>query len=100
LTGGDPVSNAENIRVGVRDLKARLSEYLRLVKEGRVVTVTEYGKPISLLVPYSESLQERMQAAVDAGVLVWDRRRWEPSGPVAKVHGRRTVADLIIEDRR
>jgi prevent-host-death family protein len=100
LTGDDAVGDGENIRVGVRDLKARLSEYLRMVKEGRVVTVTEYGKPISLLVPYSESLQERIQAAVDAGVLVWGGRRWEPSGPVAKVRGRRTVADLIIEDRR
>ena len=90
----------EKIEVGIRDLKARLSEYLRLVKQGKVVTITEYGKPISRLVPYSESVEERMQSAVDAGILLWNGERWEPSGPVAKVHGKKTVADLIIEDRK
>lgn len=86
--------------VGVRDLKARLSEFLRMVKQGKVVTVTEYGKPISRLVPYSESLDDRMQQAVDAGVLTWDGKRWEPAGPVARATGKQTVADLILEDRR
>lgn len=93
------MSKPEKIEVGVRDLKARLSEFLRMVKQGKVVTVTEHGKSISRLVPYSESLEERMQQAVDAGVLSWDGQRWQPAGPVAKVAGEQTVADLILEDR-
>lgn len=94
------MSEYEEIEVGVRDLKARLSEFLRMVKMGKIVTVTEYGKPISRLVPYSESLGDRMQQTVDAGVLTWDGERWEPEGPVAKAVGKQTVADLILEDRR
>ena len=94
------MSDTEKIEVGIRDLKARLSEYLRLVKQGRVVTITEYGKPISRLVPYSESVEDRIQSAIDAGILLWNGERWEPSGPVAKVRGKKTVADLIIEDRK
>ena len=92
--------NAERIEAGVRDLKARLSEYLRLVKQGRVVTITEHGKPIGRLVPYSESVEDRIQSAIDAGILLWNGERWEPAGPVAKVRGKKTVADLIIEDRK
>jgi len=34
------------IRVGVRDLKARLSEYLRQVKQGHIVIITEHGRPV------------------------------------------------------
>lgn len=35
--------------------KARLSELLRLVKNGRELTVTERGEPIAKLVPFHES---------------------------------------------
>ena len=38
-------------RVAVRDLKARLSEYLALVKAGEEVVVTERGKPVARLAP-------------------------------------------------
>jgi len=37
-------------RVGVRDLRDRLSHYLKLVKAGEQVVVTERGKAIALLV--------------------------------------------------
>ncbi|MCZ6615317.1 MAG: type II toxin-antitoxin system prevent-host-death family antitoxin [Chloroflexi bacterium] len=38
-------------QVGVRELKARLSEYLALVKAGEEVVVTERGKPVARLAP-------------------------------------------------
>jgi prevent-host-death family protein len=38
-------------RVAVRELKARLSEYLALVKAGEEVVVTERGKPVARLAP-------------------------------------------------
>ena len=86
--------------VGVRDLKTRLSAYLRLVKQGESVTVTEHGKPVGRLVPLAESVRARLAALADAGMLEWSGR---PLGTVTRhgeVHGPRTVADLIVEDRQ
>ena len=37
--------------VGVADLKARLSEYLKRVKTGEEVLVTDRGRPVARLVP-------------------------------------------------
>ena len=37
--------------VGVADLKARLSEYLREARRGRTVTVLDRGTPVAELVP-------------------------------------------------
>jgi prevent-host-death family protein len=37
--------------VPVRELKARLSEYLRAVHAGQELTVTAHGRPIARLVP-------------------------------------------------
>lgn len=43
--------------VGIRELKARLSEYLRQVKAGETVIITEHGRPIGRIVPEPESLE-------------------------------------------
>jgi prevent-host-death family protein len=39
----------------VVDLKARLSEYLRLVKAGREIVVTERGVPVARLLPLDDA---------------------------------------------
>lgn len=39
-------------RVGVAELKARLSEYLRRVRRGHEITVVDRDAPIARLVPY------------------------------------------------
>jgi prevent-host-death family protein len=41
------------IRVGIADLKARLSEHLRKVRQGETITVLDRQTPIARLVPES-----------------------------------------------
>ena len=86
--------------VGVRELKARLSEYLRQVKQGRTVVITEHGKPVGRLVPVGQSRDGGCEAMVDAGLAEWNGKPLPPMKPVAKLKGGRSIADLIIEDRR
>ena len=38
-------------RVGVAELKSRLSEHLRLVRRGREITIFDRETPVALLVP-------------------------------------------------
>jgi len=39
------------LKVGTRELKNKLSEYLRRVKAGEIITVTEHGKSIGQIIP-------------------------------------------------
>lgn len=59
--------------VYVSTLKARLSEFLRLVKSGETVLVTERGRPVAMLAPVAENhpLGEdpRLQALVESGLV-------------------------------
>lgn len=49
--------------IGVRELRQNASRYLREVKRGETVEVTERGEPIARLVPIPrESTYERMVA--------------------------------------
>jgi prevent-host-death family protein len=52
--------------VGVRELRQRASELLRLVEQGETVEITDRGRPVALLTPTPEgSPLERMRAAGD-----------------------------------
>jgi prevent-host-death family protein len=85
--------------VNVRELKSRLSHYLRLAKAGESVEITERGVPIGRIVPVDTPVADRMAALAQTGLLQWNRQRLDATPPTVKVAGRRTVADLLVEDR-
>ena len=85
--------------VGIRDLKARLSEYIRVVKSGQPVVITEHGKVVARLMPVPQSLDEEIQAMIDAGIVEWNGKPLPPVKNPPRVRGSKTVADLLIEDR-
>lgn len=86
--------------VSIRELKSRLSHYLRLTKAGDSVVITERGTPIGRIVPTSASVEERIAAMVQAGLVAWSGKKLGPMTPIAKARGKRTVADLLVEDRQ
>ena len=88
------------MRVGTRELKSKLSEYLRRVKSGQTIVVTEHGKPIGQIVPGKASVEERMQAMVAAGLAEWDGHKLKPYKPVATNRGKGQVSDQVVEDRQ
>jgi len=86
-------------RVNIRELKSRLSHYLRLAKAGESVEIMERGTPIGRIIPTARPVQDRIEAMAQSGLLVWNKRKLKPMAPVARVRGKRTVAELLIEDR-
>jgi prevent-host-death family protein len=89
----------QQITVSVRELKTRLSHYLRLAKAGESVEITERGIPIGRIVPTGAPVEDRVEAMTRSGLLQWDKRRLPPVAPVARTSGLRTVAELLVEDR-
>ena len=52
--------------VGVRELRQRASELLRLVEQGETIEITDRGRPVALLGPLPEgSILDRLRAAGD-----------------------------------
>jgi prevent-host-death family protein len=85
--------------VGIRELKTRLSYYMRQVKAGATVVVTERGTPIGRIIPQRPSVEERMQELVQAGLIAWNGHKLAPLTPVARTRGDKMVSDLLLEDR-
>jgi len=86
-------------RIGIRELKATLSECVREVKSGRTIVVTEHGQPVARIIPEAVSPRDRIEALRKAGTIAWSGKRLRPAKPAGKARGNRTVADLIVENR-
>lgn len=86
--------------VGVRELKARLSEYLRQVKNGNTVVVTKHGKPVGRLTPVGLSTEDRMRGMLEAGRAEWNGKHLTPVKPAARTKKGYSVAKALIDDRR
>jgi len=86
--------------VGIRELKNRLSEYLRLVREGEVVMVTDRGEAIAELRPASGGLDPALAEAVRRGWLRWGGpNRPELYPRFAPLAAPGTAARLLDEER-
>ncbi len=92
--------------VGIRELKNRLSEYLRHVRSGESVLVTDRGEVIAEFSPPGRGLTD---ASVPAGLLGLARRGLLTLGspgdasvyvalPRAR-RGQRSAAELLDEER-
>ena len=86
--------------IGVRELKSQLSKYLRQVKAGRVIVITEHGRAVGRLVPAGQTVEEKMKAMVKAGLAEWSGKRLPRARPAARVRGNKTIAEMLLEDRR
>ena len=85
--------------VGTRELKNHLSAYLRRVKAGETVTITERGKPVGQIVPIQADLTSRLKKMAEAGVIEWNGQSLPPYQPKAVNRSQQLLSDLVIEQR-
>ena len=87
-------------RVGIRELKARLSECVREVKAGATIVVTDHGRRVARLVPETPSLEDRLDTLKKTGAIQWSGHRLSATPPDVRPQSKLTVADIVIESRR
>ena len=86
-------------RVGIREFKATLSECVREVKRGATIVVTEHGRQVARLVSETDSLEDRLEILKAAGTVLWSGRRLSRTKSDVRPRGKRTVADIVVENR-
>ena len=86
-------------QAGVRELKNRLSHYLRQVRKGEVVEVTERGRPVAYLDPSREAaIRGELEALIEQGLIHWEGGKPAGLAHPVRVRGKR-LYEVILEDR-
>ena len=90
--------------VGVKELKNRLTQYLRRTKQGEEVIVTERGNPIALIQPIKSadkavSLEARLARIAAQGYVTLPTQKPLKRVRLVRVLGK-PISKAILEDRR
>lgn len=88
--------------VGIRELKNRLTYYVRLTKQGSEILITERGKPVALMQRIEDVRQTKSRDATLAQ-LGAQGRLILPSGPALRLRPVRikgpSLAQVVVQDR-
>lgn len=93
------------MQVSVREMKNRLSKYLKLVQTGKEVVITDRGRPVARLTLFSPASEDAEAEAVKRILaLPWVRpgngRKLRGAGvPVRLKPEDKTAAEMVLEDR-
>jgi prevent-host-death family protein len=83
--------------VGVRELKAKLSEYLDRAEAGELIRVTERGKPKALLGPLPGA--DNIERGIREGWITPAKVRGPFPRTWRRFTAKRTLAEILAEDR-
>jgi antitoxin (DNA-binding transcriptional repressor) of toxin-antitoxin stability system len=84
----------------MRKLKENLSQYLKRVRSGERILVTDRKKEVAVIVPWgTETDEEKVLQLIQRGVAHWSGGK--PTGIPSRIASRgKSVSDAVLEDRR
>jgi prevent-host-death family protein len=85
--------------VDAKDLRMNLSKYLRRVKSGETIVITEGGEPIGEITPVQLTLEKRIKALVDSGAADWNGKSYRPKRPRVHNDNPIQISDLVVDNR-
>jgi prevent-host-death family protein len=86
--------------IGIRELKAHLSAYLKKVEAGEHLTIASHGRPIATIVPASRQPQvEWVRSMIADGRAIWSGGKPRGLRPRLKARGK-PASRMVLEDRR
>ncbi|HAI21164.1 MAG TPA: prevent-host-death protein [Clostridiales bacterium UBA8153] len=88
------------MQAGIREVKNRFSEYLRRVKQGETLVITERSLPVARLVSFQQQGPPPVLTLVEEGLASWAGGKPRGVAVPPAVRGASSVAALVREDRR
>ena len=86
--------------IGIRELKNRLSYYVRQVRKGQQIVVTDRGLAVAVIVPAAETEEAvTLMGLVREGFASWQGGKPTGSQNPVRAQGR-PVSDIVLEGRR
>lgn len=88
------------VQVGLREANMHFSKYLKLVREGQEVVVTERGNPVAVIKPLMKegTPEDKIKSLEDRGILRKAVKGRLPLGRTIAIAGK-PLSETILEGR-
>jgi prevent-host-death family protein len=88
------------VTVGIKELKNRLSYYLRKIRKGEKIVITDREEAIATIIPVERADEDsKLLPLVKEGFAIWKGGKPMGSKKSVKIKGK-TISEIVIEDRR
>lgn len=86
------------MNAAVRELKTHLSAYLRRVKDGEQVVITDHGEPCAVIQPFPPRNEEaQLRVLMGNPNISWSGKSFVLPDPVRI--GGKSMSEAVLEDR-
>ena len=87
------------ITVGISKLKDNFGKYILGLKSGETIIIIRHGRAIARLIPIVDSIDSKLQSAVDAGLAGRNGGKVNPVTPAVVNRSNTQISDLVFGDR-
>jgi prevent-host-death family protein len=87
------------MEISIRELRAHLSKYLKLVGKGEQIVVTHRRNPIARLSGITPQEKSALGRLLAGGLITWNGRKPAGGRLMPEIKGK-TLAERVLEDRR
>ncbi len=99
MAGHEPASGSRRtLRVGVRELRQNLSVYLRRVRDGETLEVTDHGQGVAYLAPKGRGAISRRDELIAESRLIPATQDLLDLEPIERAPGP-SVTEILLEMR-
>ncbi len=87
-------------RIGIRDLKENMSRYMKKIKTGEKIIVTDRKKEVAIIMPLGQKTgEDDLYQLIQSGAASWSGG--VPEGmPTRIISKGKSVSSAVVEDRR
>jgi prevent-host-death family protein len=87
-------------KVGIRELKNKLSSYISNVKRGESFIVTDRGVDVALVQPIDSTKYKELILMVKEDQAEWSGHKPKFAGKTVKVKDGKNVSEIVLDERR
>jgi prevent-host-death family protein len=87
------------VRVAVRELRAGLSRYVALARDGAVIEITTHGEPVARMIGVPHASKGGIARLLATGAAQWNGRKPALLDPVVLCGEGKPLSAIVIEDR-
>jgi prevent-host-death family protein len=88
------------IKIGLREANLHFSKYVKMVKDGKEVVLTERGMPIAVIkpIPHEGETESRVKVLEEQGILKRARKGAFPVHKPITIRGK-PISEIVAEER-